>query len=69
MLVGVVLVFVVPIGLIWHYRSKLVARNTFSPEQFRQLQGLQNQADKLEQRVRILESILDNQVSNWREML
>lgn len=69
MLVGFVLVVVVPLGLFWHYRSKWVTKDTFSSEQFQQLQALQTRADKLEQRVKILETILDNQVSNWKEML
>ncbi|MDM8561351.1 envelope stress response membrane protein PspB [Candidatus Parabeggiatoa sp. HSG14] len=67
MLLMIFALFVIPIWLGLHYRWKAKTKNSVSNKEVERIQALQNQTDKLEQRVKILESILDNRVPDWRK--
>lgn len=67
----VFMLFIVPIWLGLHYRWKASDKknqNSLPSEAVQRIQTLQSQADKLEQRVKVLESILDNQIPDWRKV-
>ncbi|HDN27495.1 MAG TPA: envelope stress response membrane protein PspB [Thioploca sp.] len=66
LLIGFML-FIVPLWLGLHYRWKTKKKNSLSEEAVQRVQALQNQAEKLEQRVKVLESILDQKVPNWKK--
>jgi phage shock protein B len=67
MLLGIFTLFVVPIWLGLHYRWKTKTKNNLSNMEIGRIQTLQNKTEKLEQRVKVLESILDNHVPDWRK--
>lgn len=62
----VFLIFVAPLWLFLHYRSKKRTSSGLSQEDFQRLQSLSNKADAMQQRVETLERILDEQSPNWR---
>ena len=62
----VFMLFVAPIWLLLHYRSKRQANNGLSEEEAAQLQSLSKRADQLSGRVHTLEKILDAESPNWR---
>ncbi|MCG3722005.1 envelope stress response membrane protein PspB [Vibrio cincinnatiensis] len=62
----VFLIFVAPLWLLLHYRSKRKAESGLSEEEYQQLQTLSEQAKGLQQRVEILEKILDKEAPTWR---
>lgn len=62
----VFLVIVAPLWLILHYRSKKQISQGLSAEEKSQLGQLVDRAEKLQQRVHTLESILDVESPNWR---
>lgn len=57
---------VAPIWLLLHYRSKTRAFKGLDSEEQQALEHLLMQADKLSERVKTLEQILDDQSPNWR---
>jgi phage shock protein B len=61
------LVVVAPIWLILHYRSKNKINQGLSEQDYSQLRQLLDTAQKLDERVRTLESILDAESPKWRE--
>ena len=61
------MLFIVPIWLGLHYRWKAQVKNTLSQQEIQRIQALQSQAEKLEQRVKILETILDDKAPDWKK--
>ncbi|MGI2260864.1 envelope stress response membrane protein PspB [Shewanella sp. GXUN23E] len=60
------IIFVAPIWLILHYRSKRQVSQGLTDEEFEQLNQLVHQAEKMNQRIATLESILDSESPEWR---
>ena len=59
-------VFVAPIWLVLHYRAKGRIGAGLADGEREQLQGLLVRAEKMQERVGALESILDAEVPGWR---
>ena len=62
----VFLIFVAPLWLILHYRSKKKAAGGLSEDDFNRLQTLSEKADHMQKRVETLERILDTETPSWR---
>ncbi|ENY70544.1 envelope stress response membrane protein PspB [Aeromonas diversa] len=62
----VFMVVVAPIWLILHYRAKGRLGEGLAEEERLQLHGLVSRAEKMQERVAALESILDSEVPGWR---
>ncbi|GGW73960.1 envelope stress response membrane protein PspB [Alteromonas halophila] len=60
------MIFVAPIWLILHYRSKKQVSQGLSPEDYRSLKELAAKAEKMSDRIETLESILDSEAPEWR---
>ncbi len=60
------MVLVAPIWLILHYRSKRQISQGFSEEEYIQLSELSELADKMADRIKTLEAILDAETPDWR---
>jgi phage shock protein B len=60
------LIFVAPLWLILHYRSKKKAAGGLSEDDFQRLQSLSEKADQMQDRVNTLERILDSEAPEWR---
>jgi len=60
------MIFVAPLWLILHYRSKKQVSQGLSEHEHRQLIELANKAEKMAERVNTLESILDAEAPEWR---
>lgn len=60
------LIFVAPIWLVMHYRSKRQVGQGLTEEEYRQLNQLAQQAEKMSERIRTLEAILDDESPDWR---
>lgn len=60
------LIFVAPIWLILHYRSKKQVGQGISEEEFVTLQQLSDKAEKMADRIETLEAILDAEAPQWR---
>ncbi len=63
------MVVVAPIWLILHYRSKHQVNQGLTEEEYIQLSDLSELADKMAERIRTLEAILDAETSDWRSKL
>ncbi|MCM0147228.1 envelope stress response membrane protein PspB [Photobacterium galatheae] len=63
----VFLVFVAPLWLILHYRSKRHIAQGLSGEEASKLQSLVERADQMQQRIITLEKILDAEAPHWRQ--
>lgn len=61
------LIFVAPLWLILHYRDKRRRHRDVSRHSDADSISLQQYAEKLEQRVEALETILDSEVPGWRQ--
>ncbi|WP_025820095.1 envelope stress response membrane protein PspB [Shewanella marina] len=61
------LIFVAPIWLILHYRSKRQVGQGLTEEEYKQLNELVQQAEKMNQRIVTLETILDHDSPDWRQ--
>jgi len=61
------MVIVAPIWLVLHYRSKGQVSQGLSEEEYIQLSELSETADKMAERIKTLESILDAESPNWRD--
>lgn len=57
---------VAPIWLILHYRSKRQISQGFSEEDYHKLTELSELADKMADRIKTLEAILDAETPDWR---
>ncbi|WP_159738853.1 envelope stress response membrane protein PspB [Vibrio atypicus] len=62
----VFLIFVAPLWLVLHYRSKKRAAGGLSEEDFQRLQSLSERAEQMQRRVNTLERILDSESPEWR---
>lgn len=62
----VFLIFVAPLWLLLHYRSKRKVSSGLSSEELEQLKTLAERAENVQQRVKTLEKILDVEAPNWR---
>ncbi len=62
----VFMVFVAPIWLIMHYRSKKQVSQGLSETELRSLQNLSEKAEVMTERIQTLESILDAEAPDWR---
>lgn len=62
----VFMVFVAPIWLILHYRSKKQVSQGLSETELRSLENLAEKAELMADRIQTLESILDAESPNWR---
>lgn len=61
------MIFVAPLWLILHYRSKRQVSQGLTDEEFNLLNELVDKADKMTQRIGTLESILDAESPEWRQ--
>jgi len=57
---------VAPIWLVLHYRSKRQISQGLSEEEYIQLSELSELADKMTDRIKTLEAILDAETPDWR---
>lgn len=62
----VFMVIVAPIWLILHYRSKKQISQGLSEDEYTQLSELSETADKMADRIKTLEAILDAETPDWR---
>lgn len=60
------LIFVAPVWLIMHYRSKRQVSQGLSESEIANLNSLAHKAELLGERVKTLESILDAEAPEWR---
>lgn len=60
------MIFVAPIWLIMHYRSKKQMNQGLSEAEYVTLQELADRAEKMADRIHTLESILDAEAPEWR---
>ncbi len=60
------MLIVAPIWLILHYRSKKQISQGLSEEEYNQLSELSETADKMAERIKTLEAILDAETPDWR---
>ena len=60
------LIFVAPVWLFLHYRSKRQISQGLSTTEHQQLQELAATADKMAGRIKTLEAILDAEAPEWR---
>ena len=63
------MIIVAPIWLILHYRSKRQVSQGLSEEEYIQLSELSEMADKMADRIKTLEAILDAETPDWRSKL
>lgn len=63
------MVIVAPIWLVLHYRSKGQVSQGLSEEEYIQLSDLSEAADKMSDRIKTLEAILDAETPEWRNKL
>lgn len=61
------MIFVAPIWVIMHYRTAAKKNVGLSDDEQQSLQDLIESADGLEQRIEVLESILDQETPDWRK--
>jgi phage shock protein B len=60
------LVFVAPMWLFLHYRSKRQVSQGLTDEEYQELTSLSHQAEAMAVRIETLESILDAEAPQWR---
>lgn len=60
------LLVVAPIWLVLHYKSKRQISQGLSSEEYAQLTQLSETADKMADRIKTLEAILDVETPDWR---
>ena len=61
------MLIVAPIWLVLHYRSKRQVNQGLSDSEYVQLTELSELADKMSDRIKTLESILDAESPEWRK--
>lgn len=59
-------VIVAPLWIIFHYTTKWKQMKGISPEDEANLGDLRSAADRMEDRLRNMERILDDEVPDWR---
>lgn len=60
------MIFVAPIWLLLHYRSKKQVNQGLTAEEHASLQQLADKAEKMSERIQTLEAILDSEAPQWR---
>jgi phage shock protein B len=60
------LIFVAPIWILMHYRSKRRSRHELSERESALLEELLHQAERMADRIETLEAILDHETPGWR---
>ncbi|HEY0921557.1 envelope stress response membrane protein PspB [Rheinheimera pacifica] len=60
------MIFVAPIWVIMHYRSKSKMGQGLSDQELLQLNDLAHRAEKMADRIKTLEAILDAESPKWR---
>ncbi len=60
------IIFVAPIWVIMHYRSKRKISEGLSDVELNQLNDLSRRAERMAERIKTLESILDADSPDWR---
>jgi len=60
------LVFIAPLWLLLHYRSKRQVNQGLTDEEYQSLTNLSHQAESMAVRIETLESILDAEAPQWR---
>ena len=60
------LIFVAPLWLFLHYRSKRQVSQGITDEEYKELTAMGQQAESMGQRIATLESILDHEAPQWR---
>lgn len=65
----VFLVFVAPLWIFMHYRSKQRAQTELSADERELLEQLGARAERMAERIETLESILDSETPGWRGRL
>ena len=60
------MIFVAPIWVIMHYRSKNKIGQGLSDQELAQLNDLAHRAEKMADRIKTLEAILDAESPKWR---
>lgn len=63
------MIFVAPIWLIMHYRSKKQINQGLTEVEYGTLQELADRAEKMNSRIYTLESILDAEAPQWRNKI
>lgn len=63
----VFLIFVAPLWLFLHYRSKRKTEHGLSTDDYERLELLSSKAESLKKRVDTLERILDSESPSWRQ--
>ena len=58
---------IVPLGLVLHYVTKWKTAKGLTTEDERMLEDLWESAQRMESRINALETILDNEVDDWRK--
>lgn len=61
------MVVVLPLALVLHYVTKWKTSKGLSNEDERMLEELWESAQRMESRINALETILDNEVADWRK--
>jgi phage shock protein B len=61
------MIFVAPLWLILHYRSKKQFSQGLSEHEHRQLLELAQKAEKMTDRIETLEALLDQESPQWRQ--
>lgn len=61
------MIFVAPVWVVLHYRSRKNATSGISEHELQQLEDLIVKLDKMSERVETLEEILDDRAPNWRK--
>jgi len=65
----VFLVFVAPLWIFMHYRSKQRAQTELSADERQLLEQLGMRAERMAERIETLEAILDSETPGWRSRL
>jgi len=63
----VFIVFVLPVWLFMHYRTKQHALSSLSETEREEIQQLANNSQRMLDRIDTLEAILDEESPNWRK--
>ncbi|MFK8015465.1 MAG: envelope stress response membrane protein PspB [Gammaproteobacteria bacterium] len=61
------MVIVLPLVIVLHYTTKWKTAKGLSNEDEKMLEDLWESAQKMESRINALETILDNEVADWRK--
>lgn len=63
------MVFVAPVWIFMHYRSKQRMQSSLSDDERAELENLAAMAERMVERIETLEAILDSDTPGWRERM